>query len=157
MQPYLITKAGYEKMEAELKKLKNVERPTIITAIADAREHGDLKENAEYHSAKEKQGFIEGRIMDFEDKVARANVIEPAKLDEETIRFGATVKLMDDDSEQEITYQIVSDYEADVNAGRISIISPFARQLLGKEADDSVDIKTPNGSKSYSILEVDYI
>ena len=157
MQPYLITKAGYEKMEAELKKLKNVERPTIITAITDAREHGDLKENAEYHSAKEKQGFIEGRIMDFEDKVARANVIEPAKLDEETIRFGATVKLMDDDSEQEITYQIVSDYEADVNAGRISIISPFARQLLGKEADDSVDIKTPNGSKSYSILEVDYI
>ena len=157
MQPYLITKAGYEKMEAELKKLKNVERPTIITAIADAREHGDLKENAEYHSAKEKQGFIEGRIMDFEDKIARANVIEPAKLDEETIRFGATVKLMDDDTEQEITYQIVSDYEADVNAGRISIVSPFARQLLGKEADDSVDIKTPNGSKSYSILAVDYI
>ena len=157
MQPYLITKAGFKKMEAELKNLKNFERPAIISAIADAREHGDLKENAEYHSAKEKQGFIEGRIMDFEDKIARANVIEPAKLDEETIRFGATVKLMDDDTEQEISYQIVSDYEADVNSGKISIVSPFARQLLGKEADDSVIIKTPKGSKSYSILEVDYI
>ena len=102
MQPYLITKAGFKKMEAELKNLKNVERPAIITAIAEAREHGDLKENAEYHSAKEKQGFIEGRIMDFEDKIARANVIEPAKIDEETIRFGATVKLMDDDTEQKL-------------------------------------------------------
>ncbi len=157
MQPYLITKAGFEKMEAELKNLKNVERPAIITAIADAREHGDLKENAEYHSAKEKQGFIEGRIMDFEDKIARANIIDPAKIDEDTIRFGATVKLIDDDTEKEITYQIVSDYEADVKAGKISIISPFARQLLGKEADDSVEIKTPNGSKFYSIIEVNYI
>ncbi len=157
MQPYLITKAGFKKMEAELKNLKNVERPAIITAIAEAREHGDLKENAEYHSAKEKQGFIEGRIMDFEDKIARANVIEPAKIDEETIRFGATVKLMDDDTEQEITYQIVSDYEADVNAGKISVVSPVARQLLGKEADDSVIIKTPKGNKSYSILSVDYL
>ncbi|MBL6785639.1 MAG: transcription elongation factor GreA [Rickettsiales bacterium] len=157
MQPYLITKQGFVKMESELKNLKNIERPAIIKAIAEAREHGDLKENAEYHSAKEKQGFIEGRIMDFEDKIARANIIEPSKIDEVTIRFGATVKLFDEDTEVETTYQIVSDYEANVNEGRISIISPLARQLLGKEADDSVDIRTPNGVKHYSVLEVNYV
>mgnify|MGYP006438020809 CR=1 FL=1 len=156
MQAYLITKPGFEKMESELKQLKQVERPNIIKAIAEARAHGDLKENAEYHTAKDKQGFIEGRILDYSDKIARSHVIEPEKIEADVIRFGATIKILDEKTEVEITYQIVSDYEADVKVSRISVSSPIARHLLGKSVDDSVEIITPRGTKHYSVISIEY-
>ena len=151
-----ITNAGFVRMKAEIEKLKSVERPAIIKAIAEAREHGDLKENAEYHSAREKQSFIEGRILDIEDKYARAQIVGPNKINESKVRFAATVTLFNLDSEQEEKYQLVSEYEADLNNGLISMTSPIARGLIGKEEGDEIEITTPMGKKTYEITKVEY-
>lgn len=151
-----LTAKGYSKLQDELKHLKAVERPNVIKAIAEAREHGDLSENAEYHAAREKQGFIEGRIMDLEDKLARAEVIDVNELSGNVIKFGATVKMVDEDTDEEFKYQIVGDYEADLDKGMISVSSPIARGLISKKKGDSVEIKTPKGAKFYEILEVKY-
>jgi transcription elongation factor GreA len=151
-----ITADGYEKLVAEVKNLKTVRRPTIAKKIAEARELGDLSENAEYHAAREEQSFIEGRISELEDKVARAEVIDIAKLSGKSIKFGATVTLIDEDTEQESTYQIVGEYEADIKQSLISITSPLARALIGKSEGDSVEVITPKGSKDYEILSVIY-
>lgn len=153
-----ITSAGAEKLAAELQRLKSVERPRIIQAIAEARAHGDLSENAEYHAAREQQGFTEGRIADLESRLSSAQVIDPktVKADGRVV-FGATVKLADEDSGQEVTYQIVGDYEADINAGMISVGSPIARALIGKSVGDEVQVQVPGGVKSYEILDVRYI
>lgn len=150
------TAAGFARMEAELKQLKSVERPAVIKAIAEARAHGDLSENAEYAAAREKQSFIEGRILELEAAVSRADVIDVKSLKGDTIKFGATVKLVDEDTEEEITYQIVGEYEADLKAGKISIASPLARALIAKKKGDSVEVHTPKGSKSYEVLSIDY-
>ncbi len=152
-----MTAAGYEAIEAELKNLKTVERHAVIKAIAEAREHGDLSENAEYHAAKERQSFIEGRLIELEDMIGRAEVIDPKSLSGSAVKFGATVTLVDEDTEEEFTYQIVGDHEADVKEGRISISSPIARALIGKEAGDSVEVSTPGGGRSYEILKVKYV
>ena len=151
-----ITAAGYARMEAELKALKSVDRPAIIVAIAEARAHGDLSENAEYHAAKEKQGFIEGRIKELEDKVSRAEVIDVAALKADSVKFGATITLIDDDTEEKATYQIVGEYEADIKVNRISITAPLARALIGKKVGDSIEVKTPKGEKSYEVLAIKY-
>ena len=155
MEKIPLTRAGFERLEAELKKLKTEDRPAIIRAISEAREHGDLSENAEYHSAKEKQSFIEGRIKELESVISLAEVIDPSKLSG-AIKFGATVKLVDEDTDEEKTYQIVGEYEADLEAGRLNIKSPLARALIGKEEGDSVEVRTPGGEKSYEILDVTY-
>lgn len=152
-----VTAAGYSRMEAELKNLKSVERPAVIKAIAEARAHGDLSENAEYSAAREKQGFIEGRIKELEDKISRADVIDITALKGDVIKFGATVTLADEDSGDEITYQIVSEYEADLKALKISMTAPLARALIGKKVGVSVEVNTPKGSKSYEVLKIDYI
>lgn len=152
-----MTAAGFQRLNKELKHLKTVERPSVIKAIAEAREHGDLSENAEYHSAREKQGFIEGRILDLESKISRAEVIDVSKLSGDTVKFGATVRVMDEDTEQESTYQIVGEDEADIGAGLLSIRAPLARALIAKKPGDSVDVPTPNGSKSYEIISVSFI
>lgn len=156
MEKIAITATGYAKMEAELKHLKAVERPAVIQAISEARAHGDLSENAEYHAAKEKQSFIEGRIAELESKVSRAEVIDIKSLQSDTIKFGATVKVLDEDSEEEHTYQIVSEYEADLKAGLISLTAPIARALIGKKKGDMVEVHTPKGVKSYEVLSVSY-
>lgn len=150
-----LTQVGYAALSEELKELKSVERPAIIKAIAEAREHGDLSENAEYHSAREKQGFIEGRIKELEAIVGRADVINPASLSG-SIKFGATVKLVDEDTDEEKTYQIVGEPEADIEAGKLNIRSPLARALIGKEEGDSIEVRTPGGEKAYEVLSVDY-
>ena len=150
-----LTRAGYDKIDAELKQLKSVERPAIIRAISEAREHGDLSENAEYHSAKEKQSFIEGRIKELEGVISLADVIDPAKLSG-PIKFGATVKLVDEDTDEEKTYQIVGEYEADIGAGKLNLKSPIARALIGKEEGDSIEVRTPGGEKFYEVLSVEY-
>lgn len=155
MEKIPLTRAGYDKLDAELKQLKSVERPTIIKAIAEAREHGDLSENAEYHSAKEKQSFIEGRIKELEGVISLADVIDPAKLSG-TVKFGATVELVDEDTDEERTFQIVGEYEADIEAGKLNIKSPLARALIGKDVGDSVEVRTPGGEKSYEILQISY-
>jgi transcription elongation factor GreA len=152
-----ITAAGYARMEAELKNLKSVERPAIISAISEARAHGDLSENAEYHAAKEKQSFIEGRISDLEDKVSRAEIIDIKSLTPDSVKFGATVTLLDEDSEEKTSYQIVGEYEADLKTRRISITAPLARALIAKKKGDTVEVKTPGGSKSYEVLEIKYV
>lgn len=154
---FQITKQGYEKLKAEVENLKNVERPKIIKQIADAREHGDLKENAEYHSAKDKQGFIEAQLADLEDKFLRAEIIDVSKLSGSKVRFGATVKLENMDNEKKVTYKIVSDYEANIDDGLISSISPVARALIGKEVGDEVEIQTPGGVINYEILEIKFV
>ena len=151
-----LTRAGFTRLEAELKQLKSVERPAIIAAIAEARAHGDLSENAEYHSAKEKQSFIEGRIKELEGVLGLADVIDPARLNG-PIKFGATVELVDEDTDEEKTYQIVGEYEADIEAGKLNVRSPLARSLIGKEEGDSVEVRTPGGAKSYEILKVSYL
>ena len=151
-----ITKQGFKKLEKELKYLKTVERPEIIEAIATAREHGDLSENAEYHSAREKQSFIEGRIAQLEGSIAVAEVIDPANMSGNTVKFGATVKLVDEDTDEEVTYQIVGEYEADIDIGKLSLAAPIARALIGKSVGDSVEVTTPKGSKAYEILEIFY-
>lgn len=156
MEKIAITARGYSRMEEELKRLKGVERPAVIEAIAEARAHGDLSENAEYAAAREKQGFIEGRIKELEDKVSRAEVIDVPKLKSDTVKFGATVTVVDEESEEEATYQIVSEYEADIKAGMIALTAPIARALIGKQKGDSVEVKTPKGTKVYEVLKVEY-
>ncbi|MGR3434696.1 MAG: transcription elongation factor GreA [Shimia sp.] len=150
-----LTRTGHGKLDGELKHLKSDERPAIIAAIAEARELGDLKENAEYHSAREKQGFIEGRIKEIEAILSRAEVIDPATLSG-PCKFGATVRLADEDTDEERTYQIVGEPEADIEAGKLNIASPLARALIGKEEGDSVEVRTPGGVRSYEILSIDY-
>ena len=149
-----MTAAGYAALEVELKKRQQEERPRIIAAISEARSHGDLSENAEYHAAKEQQALNEGRIAELEDKLSRAEVIDVSKLTGKTIKFGATVTLVDEDTEEKRVYQIVGESEADVKKGRVSITSPTARALIGKTEDDTVEVNTPGGGKSYEILKV---
>ncbi len=151
-----MTAAGLAKIEDEIKNLKTVERPAVIRAIAEARAHGDLSENAEYHAAKERQGFIEGRILELEDVLSRAQVIDPAKLSGKVVKFGATVTVVDEDTDKEATYQIVGDMEADLKQKRISISSPLARALIGKTVGDQVEVAAPGGAKSYEILKVKF-
>ena len=151
-----MTTAGFKALEEELRQRQQEERPRIIQAIAEARAHGDLSENAEYHSAKEQQSLNEGRIAELEDKISRAEVIDVSKLSGSTIKFGATVKLIDDDTDEEKTYQIVGDSEADVKDGKVSISSPIARALIGKKTGDSIEVNTPGGGKSYEIIDVLY-
>lgn len=150
-----MTAGGHEALEKELKHLKSVERPAIIRAIAEAREHGDLSENAEYHSAKEKQSFIEGRIKEVEGILSLAEVIDPSRLSG-AIKFGATVTLIDEDTETEHTWQIVGEHEANIEKGLLNMKSPIARALIGKEEGDSVEVRTPGGEKSYEVLKISY-
>ena len=157
MEKVPMTAPGYAKLEEEIKTLKGVERPSVIRAIAEARAHGDLSENAEYHAAKERQGFIEGRILELEDMAARAQVIDPSKFSGKVVKFGATVTVVDEDTDKEATYQIVGDIEADLKLKRISISSPLARALIGKTIGDSVEVAAPAGAKSYEILKVKYV
>ena len=156
MEKILVTRAGITALEEELKNLKSVVRPSIIKAIAEAREHGDLSENAEYHAAREQQSFTEGRIGELEAIIGRADVIDPTKLSG-AIKFGATVEIVDEDTDEEKTYQIVGEPEADIENGKLNIASPLARALIGKEDGDSVEVRTPGGEKSYEILSVSYI
>ena len=156
MEKIPMTTAGFKALEEELRHRQQEERPRIIQAIAEARAHGDLSENAEYHSAKEQQSLNEGRIAELEDKISRAEVIDVSKLSGSTIKFGATVKLIDDDTDEEKTYQIVGDSEADVKDGKVSISSPIARALIGKKTGDSIEVNTPGGGKSYEIIDVIY-
>ncbi len=156
MEKIPMTTAGFKALEEELRHRQQEERPRIIQAIAEARAHGDLSENAEYHSAKEQQSLNEGRIAELEDKISRAEVIDVSKLSGSTIKFGATVKLIDDDTDEEKTYQIVGDGEADVKDGKVSISSPIARALIGKKTGDSIEVNTPGGGKSYEIIDVLY-
>jgi transcription elongation factor GreA len=151
-----MTLDGYERLEEELKRLKSVERIAIIRAIATAREHGDLSENAEYHAAKERQSFNEGRIGEIESKIANADIIDVSKLSGKVVKFGAKVKLADDDTDEESNYQIVGEHEADIKQGRLSITSPLARALISKTVGDSVEVVTPGGSKGYEIISVNF-
>ena len=155
MEKIPMTPSGHSALEAELKHLKSEERPAIIKAIAEAREHGDLSENAEYHSAREKQSFIEGRIKEIEGVLSLAEVIDPARLSG-AVKFGATVTLVDEDTDEEKTWQIVGEHEANIEAGLLNIKSPIARALIGKDEGDSVEVRTPGGEKSYEILSVSY-
>ena len=151
-----VTKIGFERLTEELHDLKSVQRPEVIESIAIAREHGDLKENAEYHAAREQQSFIEGRIRELESVIGRAQVIDPTTLSGDTVKFGATVTVVDEETDAEETYQIVGDYESDMDNGKLSISAPVARGLIGKSEGDSVSIKTPKGTRDYEILEVKY-
>lgn len=155
MEKIPMTPAGFAGLEAELKDLKSVQRPDIIKAIAEAREHGDLSENAEYHSAREKQSFIEGRIKELEGILSLADVIDPSKLSG-SIKFGATVTLVDEDTDEEKTWKIVGEHEANIEKGMLNIKSPIARALIGKDEGDSVEVRTPGGEKSYEVLKVVY-
>lgn len=155
MEKFPMTPRGFNALETELKTLKSVERPAVIKAIAEAREHGDLSENAEYHAAREKQSFIEGRIKELESVIGRADVIDPSKLSG-TIKFGATVKLVDEDNDEEKTYQIVGETEANIDIGLLNIKSPLARALIGKDEGDSVEVRTPGGTRSYEVLSISY-
>ncbi len=152
-----MTRGGYEALVAELKTLKEKERPAIIDAIAEARAHGDLSENAEYHTAKDRQGMIEARIKELESLISRADVIDPSKMTGATIRFGATVDLVDEDTEEKRTYQIVGESEADIANGRLNMRSPLARALIGKEEGDSVEVSAPGGARSYEVVSVRYV
>ncbi|MDP2356093.1 MAG: transcription elongation factor GreA [Beijerinckiaceae bacterium] len=156
MEKVPMTPGGFVALEEELKHRQQVERPRIIQAIAEARSHGDLSENAEYHSAKESQSLNEGRIAELEDKISRAEVIDVSKLGGDTIKFGATVTLIDEDTEEEKKYQIVGETEADVKGGRVSITSPIARALIGKKVGDTVEVIAPGGGKSYEVLAIAY-
>ena len=157
MEKVPMTPAGHAALTAELKKRQSEDRPAIVQAIAEARAHGDLSENAEYHSAKESQSLNEGRISEIESMIGRAEVIDPAKMTGDTVKFGATVLLVDEDTDEEKTYQVVGDPEADLKAGKISLSSPIARALIGKSEGDSVVVAAPGGAKNYEILEVKYI
>jgi len=152
-----MTAEGYQALDEELKRLKTIERPAVIAAIGEARQHGDLSENAEYHAAKDRQGWIEGQIAEIEDRMARAQVIDVSKLSGAQVKFGATVSLIDEDTEQPARYQIVGDHEADVKAGKISISSPIARAMIGKEGGDVVEVLTPTGVKAYEITKVEWV
>lgn len=151
-----MTENGFKRLQEELRHLKHTERHAVIRAIADARELGDLSENAEYHAAKERQGFIEGRIAELEDKVSRADVIDVSKLSGNQIKFGATVTLIDEDTAEKTVYQIVGGDEADIKKGLLSITSPLARALIGKKVNDVVEVTTPAGGKGYSIKKIEY-
>ena len=151
-----MTRGGFTALDEELKVLKSVERPAVIRAIAEAREHGDLSENAEYHAAREKQSFIEGRIKELEAVLSKAEVIDPTKFSG-AIKFGATVKLSDEDSGEEKTYQIVGETEANIEAGLLNIRSPLARALIGKDEGDSVEVRTPGGTRSYEVISIRYV
>ncbi|MGA0599734.1 transcription elongation factor GreA [Caulobacter sp. KR2-114] len=157
MEKVPMTAEGYQALDDELRRLKTQERPAVIAAIAEARSHGDLSENAEYHAAKERQGWIEGRIAEIEDKIARAQVIDVSKLSGTQIKFGATVSVVDEDTEEQAKYQIVGEHEADVRAGKVSIASPIARAMIGKESGDVVEVNTPGGVKAYEILKVEWV
>lgn len=150
-----MTRAGFTALEVELKQLKSVERPAIIKAIAEAREHGDLSENAEYHSAREKQSFIEGRVKEIESILSLAEVIDPATLSG-AVKFGAKVQVVDEDTDEEKAWQIVGEHEANIEKGLLNIKSPIARALIGKDVGDSVEVRTPGGDKSYEILDISY-
>lgn len=150
------TREGYQKLKAELDHLKSIERPKIIREIADARSHGDLSENAEYHAAKEKQGFIEARLADLDDKISRAQVIEPSDEPEDRVKFGAWVTVMDEESGESKTYRIVGDLESDIQHGMISLSSPLARALMGKQVGALVEVTVPKGIVEYSVSEVRY-
>ena len=151
-----MTVEGHQALDDELKRLKTVERPAVIAAISEAREHGDLSENAEYHAAKERQGWIEGRVQELEGKLARAQVIDVSKMSGETVKFGATVTVLDEDTEDESTYRIVGEDESDVKNGKISISSPIARAMINKEVGDVVEVNAPGGLKSYEIMAVNW-
>ncbi len=151
-----MTAEGLTRMEDELRQLKTTERPEIIRAIAQAREHGDLSENAEYHAARERQSFIEGRVAELEDKISRAEVIDVSSLSGDTVKFGATVTVADEDSDEKLTYQLVGEMEADIKGGRLSITAPLSRALIGKEVGDSVEVSTPAGEKGYEIIKIQY-
>ena len=151
-----MTVEGHKKLEEELHHLKAVERPRIIQAIAEARSHGDLSENAEYHAAKEQQGLNEAKVADLEDKLSRADIIDPSKLSGESVKFGATVTLEDEDTGEKVKYKIVGETEANVREGRISISSPIARALISKSKGETADVTTPKGSRSYEILKIEY-
>jgi transcription elongation factor GreA len=157
MERIPMTASGYKALEEEIHQLKNVERHAIIKMIAEARGHGDLSENAEYHAAKERQAFIEGRVIELEDQIGRAEVIDVSKLSGATVKFGATVTLADEDTKEKRKFQIVGDFEADAKNGRISISSPLARSIIGKSKGDTVEVATPGGAKSYEILKVEWI
>lgn len=156
MEKIAITLAGFERMEAELKKLKAEDRPAVIEAIAEARAHGDLSENAEYSAAKEKQSFIEGRIQELTAKVSLAEKVDVANIKTDKVVFGATVTYVDEETDEEQTYQIVSDYESDLPNHRISMNAPVARAFIGKQVGDSVEVKTPKGERYYEILKIEY-
>ncbi|HUA76364.1 MAG TPA: transcription elongation factor GreA [Acetobacteraceae bacterium] len=157
MQKFPMTAAGLQRLEEELRHLKAVERPAIIRAIAEARTHGDLSENAEYHAARERQSFIEGRIAELDEIVNSAEVIDPSQLSGENVKFGAYVSVVDEDSEKESTFQIVGQHEADIKNGRISVSSPLAKALIGRKAGDTVSVPAPSGDRSYEILNVKYV
>jgi transcription elongation factor GreA len=154
MEKVPMTGDGYLRLQEELRHLKSVERPAVIRAIAEAREHGDISENAEYHAARERQSFIEGRLAELEDMIARAEVIDVKKLSGNTVKFGATVTLSDEDSGEEQTYQLVGAVESDIKSGLLSITAPLARALIGKTVGDSVEVTTPRGSKAYEIVSI---
>jgi transcription elongation factor GreA len=151
-----MTADGYSRLQEELKRLKTVDRPAIIRSIAEARDHGDLSENAEYHAARERQSFIEGRVLELEDKIARAEVIDVSKLSGSVVKFGATVTLADEETDEETIYQIVGEDEADIGKGRLSVTSPLARALIGKGVGESVEVATPRGARSYEVVGVDF-
>ncbi len=157
MEKFPITAAGYARLEAELKQRKSIDRPAIVEAISEARAHGDLKENAEYHAAKDKQSFNEGRIKELEAVISRADVIDVKALKSDTIKFGVTVTVLDEETEKETTYQIVGEHEADIKLKQISISAPIARAMIGKKIGDAVEVKTPNGTKAYEIMKLEYI
>jgi transcription elongation factor GreA len=152
-----MTAEGYHALDEELKRLKTIERPAVIAAIGEARLHGDLSENAEYHAAKDRQGWIEGRIAEIEDKMARAQIIDVSKLSGAQVKFGATVSVVDEDTEESARYQIVGEHEADVRSGKVSISSPIARAMIGKETGDVVEVNTPGGVKAYEILKIEWV
>jgi transcription elongation factor GreA len=156
MEKEPMTAGGYNRLEEELRRLKNEERPSVIKAIEVARAHGDLSENAEYHAAKERQAFIEGRLEEIESKVSRAEVIDPSTLSGTTVMFGATVTIVDEETNEESTYQIVGTEEANIKEGLLSIAAPLARALIAKSVGDSVDVQAPKGSRSYEILSLEY-
>ncbi len=157
MEKIPMTRGGYDRLGEELKELKSIQRPAVIKAIAEAREQGDLSENAEYHAAREKQSFIEGRIGELEDKISRAEIIDVSHLvNNKDIKFGATVMLIDEDSEEKVTYQLVGVDEADIKKGLLSITSPLGRALINKKIKDSVEINTPGGTKVYEVMKVSY-
>ena len=151
-----MTGEGYNSLDEELKRLKTQERPSVIAAISEARQHGDLSENAEYHAAKERQGWIEGRIAEIEDKIARAQVIDVSRLSGKQVKFGATVSVIDEDTDEAARYQIVGEHEADVKSGKISLSSPLSRAMIGKEVGDVVEVFTPGGVKAYEIVKVEW-
>jgi transcription elongation factor GreA len=157
MSKFPMTATGFARLEEEYKRLKLVDRPEVIKAIAEARDHGDLSENAEYHAARERQSFIEGRLGELEDKISRAEVIDPSTLSGKDVKFGATVTLADEETNEKATYQIVGEDEADIKDRRLSITSPLARALIGKKVGDSVEVSTPRGHRSYEIVRVRFV